>query len=75
MRKLGIVPGKINGTLHTQLLVASGLPATIICSDIWKQVRDPTKAVENEPENFQGVTQDGLRVVGLTWLNLSMGDI
>ena len=57
--------------LYTQLLVDSGSPVTIIRYDFKKQVRDPTGAVEEEPEDFQGVTQDGLRVVGLTRLNLS----
>ena len=72
MRKLCGVPGKINETLHSQLLVDYGSPVTIIRSDFWKQVRDPTEGVEEEPEDFQGVTQDGLRVVGLTRLDLSL---
>ena len=69
------MPGKIKGTIHSQLLVDSGSPVTIIRSDFWKQVRDPTVAVEEELEDFQGVTQDGLRVVKLTRLDLSLGNI
>ena len=63
MRRLCGVTGKINGTLHSQLLVDYGSPLTIIRSYFWKQVRNPTEAVEEGPENFQGVTQVGLRVV------------
>ena len=74
MRKFCEVPGKINGTVP-QLLVNSNSPVTIIRSDFWKQVRDPTVAVEEEQKDFQVVTQDGIRVVGLTRLDLSLGDI
>ena len=35
-------------------------------------MRDPTKAVDKKPENFQGVTQDGFRIIGLTRLDLSL---
>ena len=75
MRKLCGVPGKITGTLHSQLLVYSGLSVTIIRSDFCKQVHDHTEAVEEEPEDFQRVTRDGLRIVGVTRLNLSLGDV
>ena len=75
MWKLCGVPGKINGIQHSQLLVYSGSPVTIIRSDFWKQVRDPTDTVEKEPENFQGVTQCGLSVVRLTRLNLSLDNV
>ena len=75
MRKLCGVLGKINGILHSQLLVDSGSPVTIIRSDFWKQVRDITEAVEEKPEDFQGVTQNGLCVVGLTRLDLSLSNV
>ena len=75
MRKLYGVPGKINGTSHSQLLVDIASPVIIIRSYFWKQVRDPSEAVEEEPEDFQKETQDGLRVVELTSLDLFLGNI
>ena len=75
MRKLCKVPGKINGTLNFKLLVDSGWPITIIRLNFWKQLRELTEAVEQEPEDFQGVTNNGLRVVNFTRLNLSLGNI
>ena len=75
IRKLSAVPGKINNYYVPQLLVDSGSPVTIIRSDLWEQTRDPMAAVEEEVENFQGVTRDGLQIVGVTKLKFSIGGL
>ena len=74
-RKLSAVPGKINGTYISQLLVDSGSPVTIVRADMWEQIRDLNAQVEEEPEDFQGVTRDSLRIIGLTRLKLEIGGI
>ena len=63
-RKLSAVPGMINGTHHSQILIDCGSPVTIIRSDLRDQVRESSIIVEEEPEDFQGVTRDGLRILG-----------
>ena len=74
-RKLSFVPGQINGTSIKQLLVDSGSPVTLIRSDLWEMIRDTTVPVEEEQEDFQGVTRDELRVIGLTKLELKIGGL
>ena len=65
----------INGTPASQLLVDWGSPVTIIRADFWRQIRDPTAFVENEPEDFEGVTRDGLHIIGITRLALKIGKL
>jgi len=74
-RKLSAVPGRINGKAQQQLLVDSGSPVTIIRKDLWLQVRDLSTQVEEEPEDFQGVTRDGLHIIGLSKLLLQIGGL
>ena len=69
-RKLYAVPGMINGTHLSQILIDCGSPVTIIRSNFWDQVRESSDIVEKGPEDFQGVTRDGLRILGLTRLKL-----
>ena len=72
-RKLAGVPGQINNNSCPLILVDSGSPVTIIRSDFWKQVKDKNTLVNEEEECFQGVTHDGLKIVGITQLNLHFG--
>ena len=74
-RKLSAVPGIINGTHLSQILIDCGSPVTIILSDLWEEVRESADIVEQEPEDFQGFTRDGLRILGLTRLKLKFGGI
>ena len=74
-RKLAGVPGQINNNNCPLILVDSGSPVTIIRSDFWKQVKDPNTLVNEEEECFQGVTHDGLKIVGITQLNLHFGKL
>ena len=69
------MPGLINTVLVPSLLVDCGSPVTIIRADLWRSVRDSSEPVENEPEDFQGVTRDGLRILGLTKLEMSVGSL
>ena len=48
---------------------------TIIRSDLWKQIKDPNTIVTEEDECFQGVTHDGLKIVGVTQLTLHFGKL
>ena len=72
-RKLCAVQGLINKVSVSSLLVDCGSPVTIIRADLWRSVRDLSETVENEPEDIQGVTRDGLRILGLTKLEMSVG--
>ena len=74
-RKLSAVPGKINKTHCSQILIDCGLPVTIIRADLWEQVCESSDIVEEQPEDFQGVTRDGLRILELTRLKLTFGSI
>ena len=65
----------IKGTHPFQILNDCGSPVTIIRSDLWDQVRESSDIVEEEPEDFQGVTRDGLRILGLTRLKLKFNGI
>ena len=65
--------GLINKVSVPTLLVDCGSPVTIIRADLWRLVRDLSEPVENEPEDFQSVTRDGLRILGLTKLEMSVG--
>ena len=49
----------INGTHLSQILIDCGSPVAIIRSDLWEQVRESADILEEEPEDFQGVTRDG----------------
>ena len=73
-RKLSAVPGEINGIYISHILIDSGSPVTIVRADLWEEVRDKA-IVEEEPEDFQGVTRDGLRIIGLTRLLLKFGGL
>ena len=74
-RKLCAVQGLINKVSVSSLLVDCGSPITIIRADLWRLVRNLSEPVENEPEDFQGVTRDGLRILGLTKLEISVGSL
>ena len=74
-RKLCAVQGLINEVSVPSLLVDCASPVTIIRADLWRLVRDSSEPIENEPEGFQGVTQDGLRILGLTKLEMSVGSL
>ena len=67
--------GLINKISVTSLLAACGSQVTIIRADLWRFVRDSSEFVENEPENFLGVTRDGLRIFGLTKLEMCVGSL
>ena len=69
-RKLSAVPGEINGIYISHILIGSGSPVTIVRVDLWEKVRDDKAIMEEETEDFQGVTRDGLRIIGLTRLLL-----
>ena len=72
-RKLCAVQGLINKVSVLSLLVDCGSPVTTIRADLWRLVWDSIEPVENEPEDFQGVTRDGLRNLELTKLIMSVG--
>ena len=72
-RKLCAVPGVINKVHVPSLLVDCGSPVTIIRADLWRSLRDSVDPVDNEPEDFQGVTRDGLRIIGVTQLEMHIG--
>ena len=74
-RTLSAVPGIFNETHLSQILIDCGSPVTIIRPDLWEQVRESSDIVEEEPEDVQGVTRDGLRIFGLTSLKLKFGGI
>lgn len=74
-RKLCSVPGQINNKELDHILVDCGSPVTIIRLDLWRQLRTNDSRVEHEPEDFQGVTHDGLRVIGVTKLQLQIGGV
>ena len=69
-RKLAGVPGQINNYHNLRLLVDRGSQVTIICSDLWKQIKNPNTIVNEKEECFQGVTHDGLKIVGVSQLRL-----
>ena len=72
-RKLSAVQKLINKVSVPSLLVDCGSPVTIIRADLWRLGRDSSEAVENEPEDFDNVTRDGLRSLGLTKVKMSVG--
>ena len=74
-RKLLAVLGVMNGTPASQLLVDCGFPVTIIRADFWRQIRDLATPVENVPEDVQGVTRDGLHIIGITRFILKIGGL
>ena len=63
-RKLSAVPGEINGIYISHILIDSGSLVTIVRVDLWEEVRDDKAIVEEEHEDVQGVTRDGLRIIG-----------
>ena len=65
--------GLINKISVPSLLVDCGSPVTIIRADLWRLVRDSSEHVENEPDDFQGVTRDKLRILVLTKLEMIVG--
>ena len=71
-RKLCEVQGLIIKVSVPSLLIECGSPVTFIRPDLWKVVRDLSEPIENEPKDFQGVTRDGLRILGLTKLEKSV---
>ena len=74
-RKLSGVPGQINNYHIPRILVDSHSPVTFIRSDLWKQIKDPNSLVNKEQECFQGVTHDGLKIVGVTHMTLHFGKL
>ena len=74
-RKLQAVPGVVNRLQCPGLLVDCGSPVTLIRVDMWEQVRQPHNKLLINQEKFQGVTRDGLRVLGLTHLKLQFGSL
>ena len=72
-RKLAGVPGQVNNFKSTRILVDSGSPVTIFRSDLWDKLRSTDETVHKEEENVQGVTHDGLHILGITNLNLKFG--
>ena len=64
-RKLSAVFVEINGIYISHILIDSGSPVTIVRVDLWEKVRGDKFIVEEEPEDFQGVTRDGLRITRL----------
>ena len=71
-RKLCAVPGEINGHSIKRVLVDGGSPVTIMRKDLWSTVRT-TPALDKELETFQGVTHEGLQILGITRLKLRFG--
>ena len=57
------------------MLVDSGSPVTINRSDLWKQIKYPNSLLNEEEECFQGVTHDGLKIVGVTHMTLHLGKL
>ena len=74
-RKLLAVPGVIIGLQYPGLLVDCGSPVTQIRAEMWEQVRQSHNKLFIEEEKFQGVTRDGLRVVGLAHFKLEFGNL
>ena len=72
-RKLCAVPVLIKKVSVLSLLINFGLPVTISRAHLWRSVRDLSKPVKNEPEDFHNVTRDGLRILGLTKHEMSVG--
>ena len=48
---------------------------TIIRTDLWRRVRNPATPLEKEPEDFKGVTQAGLNILGISKLSIQIGNI
>ena len=69
------MPCKINGIYISQILIHSGSPVTNVRVNLWEEVRGDKCIVEEEPEDFQGVTRDGLRIIGLMQLFLKFGGL
>ena len=74
-RKLCAVQRLITTVSVPSLLVDCRSPVTIIRADLWRLARDLSEPVENQPEDFQGVTRDGLRIPWLTKLEMSVGSV
>ena len=45
---------------------------TIICSELWKQIKDLNTIVNETDEFFQRVTHDKLKIMGVTQLKLHL---
>ena len=58
------VPGKLNIAEFEKLLVDSGSPVTIMRRDLWNEVSGNNELLHTEEEDFQGVTEHGLEVLG-----------
>ena len=67
--------GLINKVSVLLLIVDCSSLVTIIRADIWRLVRNSSEPVENEPEDFQCVTRNGLHILGLTKLKMSVGSL
>ena len=74
-RKLSGVPGQINNYHNPRILVDSCSPVTIICSDLWKQIKDLNSLVNEIEECFHAVTHDGIKIVGVTHMTLHFGQL
>ena len=69
------MPGKINNFEFEKVLVDSGSPVTIIRRDRWIEVSGVNELLHTEEEDFQGVTEHGLDVLGRTHLRLRFGSL
>lgn len=57
------------------MLIDSGSLVTIVCAHLWGQIRDPRVTLRGEPVDFQGVTQDGLRIFGINQIHNHIGGL
>ena len=69
------MPGNVNSFEFEKLLEDSGSPVTIIRRDLWVEVSGDNKLLHTEEEDFQGVTEHGLDVLGRTHLRLRFGTL
>ena len=74
-RKRCAVQGLINKVQIFSLLVDCNSLVTIIRADLWRSIQDFSEPDENEPDDFQGVTQNTLRILGITKLETSVGSL
>ena len=74
-RKLAGVPGQIINYHNHRILVDSGSPLTIICFNLWKQIKDPNLLVNEVEECFHEVKHNGLKFVKVTHKTLHFGKL
>ena len=59
------MPGDINGTIISLILIVSGFPITIVRVNLWGTVRND-KLLKKSHKHIQEITRDGLRIFELT---------